>query len=66
MSYEIEELFEIIESEDRPSRKASEALANFERLTDGGDLDVAEGIAEVFAFSGSHRRGSRGLSAFFW
>lgn len=63
MAEDTDELFETIESEDSTPGKVATALANLERIADGGDVAVAEGIAEAFAFSESHRDPAK---AYFW
>jgi hypothetical protein len=63
MTEDIDELFETVESEESTSREVSAALAKLERIADAGDLDVAEGIAEAFAFSEAHHDFAK---AYFW
>ena len=63
MEEDVDELFELVETEQAESDAVVAALAKLELIADRGDVEVAEGIAEIFAFSDAHRAPGK---AYFW
>jgi len=63
MDDRIDVLFEILHSEVEGSEQAAASLAALEQIANGGSLEVAEGIAEIFAFSPIHHDSAK---AYFW
>jgi hypothetical protein len=63
MSDDVDDLFDILESEDETSAAFGSMLAKLERIAEAGSTVAAEGIAEIFAFSKTHRDAGK---AYFW
>ena len=63
MSDEVDDLFDILDSEDDTSPAFAYTLARLEKIAHDGSVEAAEGIAEVFAFSKTHRDPEK---AYFW
>jgi hypothetical protein len=63
MSDEVDDLFDILESEDETSATFANTLAKLENIARDGSAEAAEGIAEVFAFSRTHRDPEK---SYFW
>jgi hypothetical protein len=63
MSDDVDDLFEILDSEDETSRAFTSTLTKLEKIARDGSVEAAEGIAEVFAFSKTHRDAAK---AYFW
>lgn len=59
----LNDLFDILDSEDVTSDRYASALAAIEKIAEDGSVDSAEAIAEVFAFSKTHRDPAK---AYFW
>ena len=55
MSDEVDDLLDILDSEDEASNIFTSALAKLEKFAYDGNADAAEAIAEIFAFSTRHR-----------
>ena len=63
MSDDVDHLFDILDSEDETSRTFTSALTKLEKIAHGGSVEAAEGIAEVYASSKTHRDAAK---AYFW
>jgi len=63
MSDDVDGLFDILDSEDETSPAFASTLAKLEKIAHDGSVEAAEGIAEVFAFSRTHRDAEK---AYFW
>ena|SRR5687768_3156625 len=55
MKDEYDRLADILDSEGESSSAFAEALEQMERLAERGNVEAAEAVAEVFAFSDQHR-----------
>src|SRR5207253_10606502 len=63
MSDDVDALFDILDSENETSRTFSSTLTKLEKIAHDGSVEAAEGIAEVYASSNTHRDATK---AYFW
>jgi hypothetical protein len=63
MTDNVEDLFDTLESANETSADFSSTLTKLEKIAEAGSAEAAEGIAEIFAFSKTHRDAAK---AYFW